>query len=75
MPAEETVVEDPVLVLEALQEGVAPDGCVAGLELVVGALALLLESVDAVGEPPGEPEGFALVHGERGACRRGTIGR
>lgn len=69
VPPEERIVEDPVLVLEAMQERVAPNGCVAGLELIVRALALLFERVDAIRQSAGQPERLALVRRERSACR------
>ena len=53
MPANETVVEDPVLILQALEERVLAEGLGARVELVVRALTLLLEGVDAIGQAAG----------------------
>ena len=48
MPAEEAVVEDPVLVFETLEERVLAEWVLASTELVVRALTLFFKRVDTV---------------------------
>ena len=67
MPANETVVEDPVLILQALEERVLPERVIARFELVVGPIALLIEGVDRVGEASREAKCLALSDGKPGA--------
>ena len=50
-----------------LKERVLPDWSFADLELVIRSMALLLESVGAVGQTSREPERLALRLRERGA--------
>ena len=57
MPAKQSVVQDPVLVLEALQERVLANRLVADAELVVCSLTLLLEGVDSMRETSSETKG------------------
>ena len=74
MPAKETVVEDPVLILQALEERVLAEGLLARAELIIRAPALLFEVVDAMRKAAGEPECSALRRAERGAFVKSGVG-
>lgn len=67
MSREKSVVEDPVLVLEALQERILPEGLFARLQLVVSSITLLIERVYPEGQTTGQPERLTFIEGERGA--------
>ena len=67
MPANETVVENPVLILQALEERVLAERLLAHVELGVCATTLLLEGVYAIREVSGEAKRPAFRGGKRGA--------
>ena len=61
VPRNERIVQNPVLVLHALEECVLAQGVIARAQLRVCALALLLERVYAVWEAADEPKVLALA--------------
>ena len=61
------VVERPVLVTKALEERILGEIVCLRVELVVRAIALLVESVDAMGKPAGQPESCSLYGGKAGS--------
>lgn len=60
MSAQKSIVEDPILLFQALQKAVLSNGGIPALYLIPGPLALLVESIHAARETPGEPKGFSL---------------
>lgn len=66
MPQQQSVVEDPVLLLQALEEGVLPERRIARHELIVSPFTLFFEGIDLEREASCEAECLALLEGERG---------
>ena len=67
MPRKQREIQHPVLLLQTLQERVLPDRTIARLELVVRAVALLIERVDPAWKASCQTECFALSEGQGGA--------
>ena len=67
MTRDQRVVQRPVLVTETLKEGVLGEIVCLRVQLVVRAIALLVESIDTMGEPACQPEGCSLYGGKAGS--------
>ena len=63
----EGVVQDPVLILETLEEGVLANGRFSCLKLVIGALTLFVEGVDPPWKATGQAKRLSLLDGESGS--------
>ena len=74
VPADEGIIQDPILVLETVEEGVLAQGVLARAELVVCALTLLLEVVDAIWESSGESKSSPFGMGEASAFVESGVG-
>ena len=64
---DQSIVEDPVLIAQALKEGILREVVPARLKLVPSALALLVDGVDPVRQAASKPKGSALVVRESGS--------
>lgn len=67
MSADKTVIQGPILVLQALQERILPQRCIAGLELIVRAPALLVQRIHAIWQTTCKSERPTLCGREAGA--------